>query len=163
MRLGGLLVVATAALIVGTSAQGGPSNAQVITVLSTSTNFDVVKDVPPLGTRTRLSRGDVVVADSRLRNAVRQFGKPAGTVIGRDHIRLVLESANIGMLRLTTTLPGGTLSCRGRVDVRFPRATIKCTNGTGAFRGATGTARAAPSPKNRYGADSLNTYRVRVP
>jgi hypothetical protein len=153
-----------AALMVGTSAQGGrSSNAQVITVLSTSTNFDVVKDVPPLGTRARLSRGDVVVADSRLRNAVRQFGKPAGTVIGRDHIRLVLESANSGMLRLTTTLPGGTLSCRGRVDVRSPRATIKCTNGTGAFRGATGTARAAPAPKNRYGADSLNTFRLRAP
>jgi hypothetical protein len=155
-----LTVVAVASAFVGASvASSAESGQRVITVLSKTASTDALRDRPPKGA----SKGDVTVGSSVLRNAVAQFGKAKGAVVGRDRWRSEAESANVAAFRVTATLPGGTISCRGRVDFRRARLILRVVAATGVFARASGTCEATRAPKNPYGADSLNAYKLAIP
>lgn len=64
---------------------------------------------------------------------------------------------------LTATFPGGTLTCLGKAQVNRPVTTLRVVAGSGSFKGATGVCEARPAPKNQYGADSVNVYRLQIP
>src|SRR5207342_408426 len=89
---------------------------------------------PPAG-----RSGDAVIATDRLENAVPQFGKPKGAIVGRTRYRGLFLTAAVATLEVTATLPGGTVHARGRVDFRLASDAIRVDGGTGAFAGTTGT------------------------
>jgi hypothetical protein len=115
-----------------------------------------VKDVPPTGA----SVGDSFTEASRLRNAVAQFGRPKGAVVGSDRATTTLISAQAVRMQGTVRLPGGTLTIRGRVTLRPGSASVPVTGGTGRFAGARGTVTAAALPDGRSAA---NVYRITLP
>jgi hypothetical protein len=100
---------------------------------------------------------------SVLRNAVAQFGKRVGALVGRDRFRQVYETKTRAGIRVTASLPGGTITCGGKTDDGRGRQILRVTEGTGRFANATGTCEATPAPRNPYGADSLNVYRLQLP
>lgn len=118
-----------------------------------------VQDKLPKGT----SKGDVIVGGSLLINAVAQFTKPNGAVVGRDHFRAVYSTASVATVSVTATLPGGTISCQGKSYTNRARVVLRVVGATGAFASATGTCEATKAPQNRYGADSLNVHRLQIP
>jgi hypothetical protein len=148
------LVLAGAAVAVALSAAAiaAPGATRVIKVTATQIS-GTRQQRPPAG-----FAGDVVVASDRLRNAVAQFGKPKGAVVGRDRYRLVFATAYTGTASVTATLPDGTIRCRGPYDLRRPSVTLRAVGGTKAYAGATGTCEARSS-----GRTTLNVYRLRVP
>lgn len=159
-RLPLLLLVVVGALVSTALASAGESSDRVIRLFSKTTNFDVSTDKPPLGT---LSKGDVFRSDSLLRNAVVQFGKHKGAAVGRDTARGVLESNTLATLSVKATLPGGTISCRGKSHKGVATTTLRIVGGTGVFARATGTCEETPPPKNPYRADAFDTYTLRIP
>jgi hypothetical protein len=153
-----VLVAAVAGLGAGVAA-GSQGGARLITVLSKTAKEQVAEDKAPAGD----SKGDVIAGSSILRNAVAQFGKAKGAVVGRDQYRMVLETPNANGIHVTVTLPGGTLTCQGTLFRNRARQVLRAVQGTGAFAHATGTCEATAAPKNPYGADTLNAYRLQVP
>ena len=79
MRLGPLLAAAAVALA---AAQGAAAAKLTIRVTSVTVSVRPT-DRAPSGT----SKGDTIVYRNRLVNAARQFGRPAGAVVGSDHGR----------------------------------------------------------------------------
>jgi hypothetical protein len=98
-----------------------------------------------------------------LRNAVAQFGKRAGARVGRDSFREVFTSDTASSIRVTATLPGGTITCRGKMDATRNRQVLRIVGSTGKFARATGACEATPAPTNPYNADSVNVYRLQLP
>jgi len=143
----GSVVLAAA---ISAPATGAPQSERVIRVTATSISGSTQKK-PPAG-----PAGDVIVGSDRLRNAVAQFGKPKGAVVGKDTYRLVFRSAHVAAISVTATLPGGTIRCQGTFDDRRRSQLIRVVGGTGSFAGVTGTCEARPS-----GSGTLNTYRLR--
>jgi len=116
----------------GAAARGPARIVLVVKPISSRTT-----DKPPKGP----SAGDRTVEATRLLNAVPQFGKPAGAVVGRDQGTTVLDSRTSATARGLAFLPGGTLTIDGRIkpDRAHGGFTIPVTRGTGAFAGARGT------------------------
>jgi hypothetical protein len=140
-------VVAAVALA---PALGAGQDERVIRVIATAVSGKTQEN-PPAG-----PAGDVFTGSDRLRNAVAQFGKPKGAIVGRDTYRLVFRSASIATVSVTARLPGGSIKCRGKFYGNRRSQLIRVVDGTGTFAGATGTCAASPS-----GTDTLNTYRLR--
>ena len=90
----------------------------MISLVSITTS-DRFVDKPPKGP----SVGDTQTSSSRLLNAVKQFGKARGAIVGKDEgtIRVVAGAAAVA--KITTRLPGGTLQLAGHIDTR-PNGTI---------------------------------------
>jgi hypothetical protein len=151
--------LATAMLFGAHVASGARNSVRMIQVLSKTTNERVLKDSAPKGE----SKGDVIVGSSVLRNAVAQFGKPRGVLVGRDQYRIVVETPNIAAIRVTVRLPGGTFTCRGRLFHNRTRQVLQAVSGAGTFAHATGLCTATSAPKNRYGANALNVYMLQIP
>jgi hypothetical protein len=129
----------------GTVASGAAQPPLVITVKSVAT-ASIPKDKPPKGA----SKGDAFVLRDRLLNVARQFGKPAGAVVGHDEGVLVLTSATSGTFDGVTTLPGGTIRLRG--VMRNGIETFSVAGGTGKYARAHGTITvgSGKSPLNTY-------------
>jgi hypothetical protein len=107
-----------------------------------------------------VSKGDVIVVTSLLRNAIAQLGRPKGDVVGGDSAVFTILTSAQANLKVETSLPGGTLRARGRV--RFgPLQAYAVTGGTGRFAHAhgTGESRALGSNSSRR----LKVYRLRLP
>jgi hypothetical protein len=106
-------------------------------VLVTKLISSHVTDKAPKGP----SAGDRSQERTRLLNAVPQFGKPAGAVVGHDQGTTVLDSKTSGRMTGITYLPGGTLVVHGRVRADRERGGIVApvTRGTGRYSGARGT------------------------
>jgi len=152
----GLVSALLAALVLmpgaSVSAAAGALQAErVIKVLATNIS-GARHEKPPAGIA-----GDVVVGSDRLRNAVPQFGKPKGAVVGKDRYRSVFETAAVASVEVTATLPGGTIRARGRADFRLTSNVIRVVGGTGVFAGARGTAEERALPSGQ----TLNIYRLR--
>jgi hypothetical protein len=113
------------------------------------------RDRPPQGP----SKGDVISGPSVLRNAVKQFGRAKGAVVGHDFEVLTLSSATTGVTRATVYLPGGTLRVRGRWSSKATSETVPVVGGTGRYANARGTAYV----RDLSGKRSLNVYRLQIP
>jgi len=105
------------------------------------------------------SKGDVISAPSALRNAVKQFGRPKGALVGQDFEVIPLASASTGTLRAKVYLPGGTLRVRGRWSSRTNAETVQVVGGTGRYANARGTSYV----RDLSGKRSLNVYHLRIP
>lgn len=86
------------------------------------------------------SAGDRSVETTKLLNAVPQFGKAEGAVVGHDKATIVLKSRTSATMTGVTYLPGGTLTVRGRLTPD-PRGGViaPVVRGSGTFKGARGT------------------------
>src|SRR5262245_26291067 len=109
--LGSLLLLALPA----NAAQHTESKNQTIRLISETLGTRVVVDRPPKGAA---SKGDKISQRSRLRNAVFQFDRPAGTLIGSDVSVATLVSTKPlrAKLKGTVTLPGGTIDIAGAIS-----------------------------------------------
>lgn len=128
-----MLVACLVGFSSGDAANRGPTRI-VLVVKPISSR---VTDRPPKGP----SKGDRTREQTRLLNAVPQFGKPAGAVVGHDQGTTVLDSETGGKMTGVTYLPGGTLVVDGRIKVDRQRGGFLAPvpRGTGRFKGAKGT------------------------
>jgi hypothetical protein len=148
--LAGSLVVAAAPAAAAPTA-GGPTQLLVIQVKSVDTGGSA-DDRGPKGP----SKGDRLLGRSRLLNVHKQFGKPAGAVVGRDQALVVLSGALSGKVTGVAMLPGGTISFSGPVRLDAVES-IPVTGGTGRYAKARGTLFVGK------GDSPLNTYHLRLP
>ena len=129
-----LLFMVFVALPVQAASHAG---TRTITVRLISTGYEgqtVVGRAP----KHVVSRGDVIVATSFLRNAVAQFGRAKGTVVGGEGATFNVLTSTHADLRVEMSLPGGTLRAGGRVRLGAVQ-TYAVTGGTGRFAHARGT------------------------
>lgn len=128
--------VALAAAMVALS--GGAAQAagsQTIRVTSVTLKM-ATHDIGPKGA----SKGDTVTYKDRLLNAVGQFGKAKGSLVGSDSGTLTFTSANTATFEGKATLPGGTLTLRGPViGLADGGLVIPVVGGTGSFAHVSGT------------------------
>ena len=154
------LAIALLALGLALPAQAGDGSSTAsltIRLVSTGGSAKIVTDKTPKGVP---SAGDVVRETTTLKNAVRQFGKAKGAVVGSDVAVYTFVSSTAANMKVTVKLPGGTLRGTARLEgTSLPR--LKVVGGTGAFAGARGTGVVAPAPAVVKGV--LNTYRLRLP
>jgi hypothetical protein len=144
------LALAAAATVTGAAtASGAVPTTMVITVKSVTT-ATIATDKAPKGA----SKGDRVLVRDRLVNVARQFGKPAGAVVGHDEGVLVLTSASSGTFKGTATLPGGTIRLHGTIAGGSESYTV--AGGTGRYAHVRGTITVGP------GKSPLNTYHLRL-
>jgi hypothetical protein len=143
------LILAAAAATGATVVSGAAPTSLVITVKSVST-ATVPTDKAPKGA----SKGDRVLMRDRLVNVAKQFGKPAGAVVGRDEGVLILTSASSGTFDGVATLPGGTIRLHG--VIRDGIETYSVAGGTGKYAHARGTITVGS------GKSPLNTYHLRL-
>ena len=112
----------------------------------------VEHDTPPKGA----SKGDSVVYRDRLVNAVRQFGRKRGAVVGRDRGTMTYTSRDSARVDGVATLPGGTLRLTGPVHALANGGlVIPVDGGSGRYKHAAGTLTVGPG-KDR----ALNTYEI---
>ena len=139
-----------------TATSTGPRSV-TIRVLATVTTARPV-DLPP---RNVQNKGDRVFVESQLTNAVPQFGRPTGSIIGQDYSTITYLSPTERLVNVQITLPGGGLHLRGKLDVDDPKAVVRIPviSGTRDFAGATGFSEARSAP----GSHTLNVYRLRLP
>ena len=144
-----LILLAVGAATGSTAASAAAPTTIVITVKSVTT-ASIPTDKPPKGA----SKGDRVLLRDRLVNVAKQFGKPAGAVVGRDEGVLVLTSATSGTFEGVTTLPGGTIRLHG--VIRNGIESFSIAGGTGKYAHARGTIVVGP------GKSPLNTYHLQL-
>ena len=121
---------------------------------------EVLRDKPPKGlNRGEASKGDVANGTTILRNAVVQFDKPKGAVVGSDRYILTFTSPTRALIKVEARLPGGTVRAQGRASMIVAPITISVTGGSGTYAGARGTSEA----RSLAGGRSLNVYRLRLP
>ena len=124
------LILAVSILLVTCPLQAASQvDARTITIrlIATEDSGKTIEDrAPELVT----SKGDVIVVNSLLRNAVAQLGRPKGAVVGGDSATFTVATSRQGDLRIEMHLPGGILWAGGRV--RFgPVQTYSVTVGQG--------------------------------
>jgi len=102
------------------------------------------------------SKGDTVAYRDRLLNAVRQFGKKPGALVGHDSGTVTFTGPHTATYAGMTTLPGGTLTLRGRITpLSGGGLSIPVVGGSGRFASVRGTLTVGP------GKDHVpNTYRL---
>jgi len=145
----GLVLLAVLAVAATARAAGGPATIRVWSIPTSNS----LTDVAPKG----LSAGDTVRQRTRLVNAVRQFGKPAGAVVGYDESLIRLTSATRAVVDIVAHFPGGTVHAHGTVVIGGSPSAIHVLSGTGAFTGVHGTTTEVDDPNaNR----ALNVYRL---
>jgi len=137
----------------------GPTTMTIRVLASVTTARPV--DLPP---RNVVNKGDRVFVESRLTNAVEQFGRPKGSIVGVDYSTITYLSERDRLVNAQITLPGGGLHLRGKLAAPRPDqpdAVIKIPiiSGTRAFAGATGTAES----RSAQGSQTLNVYHLRLP
>lgn len=163
MRWVVLTVLVVTAAMAGVSARDVTAASQATTtinLISGNATESVTDRAPKEFARGVASKGDVIRGSSVLRNAVGQFGKPSGAVVGRDSYSFTFVSPTEAVIDVRVRLPGGTLRARGRMRIsQGDRIVVTVTGGTGKFAGARGTGEARALSPN----ESLNVYRLRFP
>ena len=154
-----LLLTGIVVLIGVTMASASESKVRLIKLFVQTTTSELMRESLPLGD----SKGDVYIGSSRLKNATAQFGKRKGAVVGRDRFRLDLSSAEVATMRVTATLPGGTITCRGLINLRRVRNVVRVVGTTGAFAHGRGTCEATGAPKYRPRGEASTTYKLQIP
>ena len=131
-----------------------------IRLISTGYEGQTVVDRAPMHV---VSKGDVIVATSFLRNAAPQLGRAKGAVVGGDDATFTVLTSTQADLRVEVSLPGGTLRAGGRVRLGSVQ-TYAVTGGTGRFAHARGTGESrALASKWGGGNRRVSVYRLRLP
>jgi dirigent-like protein len=150
-----VLALAAAVLVCASASSARSERAMTIRLVSVATSARPV-DKPPAGP----SKGDQIIETSRLSNAVSQFGKAKGAVVGHDKATLTILSPTALTLDGVATLPGGTIAIRGPVESSSGRVTtIPVKGGTGRYAHARGSVVLTQLDTNR----ALNVYRLSLP
>ena len=149
------MLTGIAALVLAGTAGARP-DATVIRIISVTTALKA-HQASPKGP----SKGDYVILDDRLANAVAQFGKKRGALVGTDHA----VETNIGGNRVTidgyARLPGGTIRFKGEFKIASSGiASVPVVGGTGDFQFAKGTV--AIENLSKDGRTALNVYSLKL-
>jgi len=153
------LAVALLAAVAGYAA-AAQTRTQTLRLISTPTSQSVTDLAPRTAAQGRLTKGDTIRGTSSLANAVRQLGKAKGARVGSDGFVISVAAPPNARIMVHVTLPGGTLSATGVFDVATNVAqSIRIIGGTGAFKGARGTASSSGLSDGR----SLNVYILQLP
>ena len=109
------------------------------------------------------NKGDVVRERSTLRNAVAQFGRPKGAIVGSDTwiATVVIPPFGKAHVKATTTLPGGTIRATGAVTAAQTTGTFRVVGGTRKYANARGTI--SLRNLNASGSRGLSVYRLQLP
>jgi hypothetical protein len=155
------LVFALAAASAST-AGAAADRTLVFTVRSVQTYTNAV-DVPPNGFSSgRFSAGDYISIRDNLFNRAPQLGKPTGAKVGTDQSRLTFLGSTQAEVVGSASLPGGTVSFKGRVSARVIGViSLAITGGTGRYAGARGKVTEPASDTNAQ--DATNTYHLILP
>ena len=118
-----------------------------------------IKDVPPktLKLGGEYTKGDTVRGTESLRNAVRQFNKAKGAIVGTDRYSIVGVAFQTVRVDFVTRFPGGTVHAHGEGKRGKPEVPI--VGGTGLYAGATGSIEG----RHLASGEKLNIYRLRIP
>ncbi len=109
------------------------------------------------------NKGDVVRATSILRNAVAQFGRPKGAIVGSDMwiTTIVIPPFSKADVKATTTLPGGKIRAVGTVTATQTTGTFRVVGGTARYAHARGTLSLHNSTMS--GSRAVIVYRLQLP
>ena len=151
------MIVAVSLGVSAIPAQGADSKSMTIRLTSTTTALEVVRDREPTNV---LSAGDVIRARSTLRNGVPQFGRPKGAVVGRDVGVVTMVASAEGNVKVTATLPEGTIRSSGK-DTGALKESLRVIGGTGRFARARGVVEVQLFDLRSRRA--LNVYRLQLP
>jgi hypothetical protein len=148
--------LATAGVVLVAAGSAGAAGTGTLTIKVISVTVSLVRhDVAPKG----IGKGDTVVDRDRLLNAVKQFGKKKGAVVGRDSTTTTFTSSHTATIKGTVKLPGGTLILGGElVGLTDGGLSVPVVGGTGRYAKARGTLTVGAG-KSRV----LNTYRLVLP
>lgn len=155
-----LAVALSVVFLVATPSRAGSPATTTIRLVASATGARYVVDRPPKGYP---NKGDVLREKSTLRNAVAQFGRPNGAIVGRDVWVTTIVIAPFGKadVSATTTLPDGTIRSTGTVTARQTRGTFRVVGGAGAYAGTTGTL--SLRNINASGSRAMLVYSLRLP
>jgi hypothetical protein len=142
-----LLAIAAVSLLgvtlIASAAEARETGTMTIKVVSVLNGYGQT-DVEPKG----LSAGDRIKMTDRLYNAVPQFGKAKGALVGSDSATLTtLNGAQTAAFRGVARIPGGTVAVRGVVTLAGQGST-NVVGGTGRFAKATGRVAVGPASKS---------------
>jgi hypothetical protein len=137
--------------LAGATTSASAATPSIVITVKSVTTASIPRDAPPKGA----SRGDRIIMRDRLVNVRKQFGKPAGAVVGRDEGILRLTSPTSGTFDGIATLPGGTIRLHG--IIRDGIETFTVAGGSGKYAHARGTIAIGS------GKSPLNTYRISFP
>jgi Dirigent-like protein len=139
----------------GLASAASDTHAESLTIrlIATPTGSRAV-DVPPKG---QLNKGDAIYGQTVLRNAVAQFGRPKGAIVGRDSEVGTFLSPQMLLVTAVVRIPGGTLRLKGKQAVNDLTFTLPVVGGSGRFENARGTCAVRPQ-----GGLLLNVYRLRL-
>ena len=158
MRIHVAILLGVALLAVpAQAARSSDARTQTIRLVSTADGTPrLLVDRAPKGTP---SPGDAFVERSILRNAVAQFGRPKGAVVGSDAATYRIVSASRATVKGTAKLPGGMIRIAAVLTPqRIP--IFRVVGGTGDFVNARGEMELRRA--GSAGA-ALNVYRLRLP
>ena len=81
------------------------------------------------------NKGDVIRETSTLRNAVAQFGRPKGAIVGSDIwiTTIVIPPFGKAAVKAATSVPGGTIRAVGAVAATQTTGTFRVIGGTGKY------------------------------
>jgi len=156
------LATAASVLLLAPAGQGtaAASRTQTLRVISNPTSQTVIDVAPKATGPGQLGKGDIIRATSTLENAVRQLGMAKGAIVGFDSIAITVVKKPKARATVHVTLPGGTLTVRGAYDLGVSGTQrLQIVAGTGAFKGARGTAASSALHDGR----SLNVYKLLLP
>lgn len=144
---------AGAAALASAATPEAASTPKVIEVISIDVS-EKSADVPPKGT----SAGDSYTDNTRLVNAVPQFGRAKGLTVGRGYLKLTTTAGKTLKVVMSTTLPGGVIRVNGPVSTAgTTHAPI--VGGSGAYAHVTGTVSFYDLP-GRPAHKELDVYRL---
>ena len=154
-------LIALAGLVVALPAQAaqhrdaGTLTIRLISVTSAETK--VITDLPP---KSKVSKGDLWVHEATLRNAVPQFGRARGAIVGRDTTIFTFRSPTVGDVIVESNVPRGSLRAAGRTRLGY-RLSYSVTGGEGKFTKARGTGESVAL--GQQGHRRLIVYRLVLP
>jgi hypothetical protein len=161
MRTLTVAAAALALLVASVPSHAAPNTrAATLTLrlVSVTTQVKVEKDVAP---KQVVSKGDVFWQQSLLRNAIAQFGRPKGAVVGSDTGTITVVSRTLLDNKGVAVLPGGTIRFEGRAADGARALSLGVTGGTGRYAGARGTLEVKALTPD--GTRTSNVYRLTLP
>ena len=129
-----LPLVAAVAIAATTAAAGSASPSQTLQLVDVQKQFSVFPGGDP-------QVGSLMIFTSTLYNRIRQFGRPAGALVGHSEVVCTIVSQTAAQCLVTAHVPDGQIVAAGAmVLTQGPTTThFAITGGAGAYGGVRGT------------------------